>query len=350
MPSDIPDFDIRIDGAALPHPAQRDIQAVTVQDDVDALSMFTIRLYNWDDENLQVSWSDSSLFAVGGAVEISLGHVDDLHKVMLAEITSLEPTFSSGEPPTLTVRGYDYRHRLARARKTRTFSQMKDSVIAGQVARESGLRAEATDTKVSLPHVVQSNQTDLEFLRRRAELIGYEVFVRDKVLYFRPPQNGGRAAVKLALSGDVLEFSPRLTTLGQVSEVTVRGWDTKAKALVLGRAAAGQESSTMGGESSGPKTAQKAFGKAAVADVRGSVATKAQADQMALGRFNDMALAYIQGDVLCEGRPQIQAGEVVEIDGAGTRFSGAYYVLSATHTFSPDDSYRTSLTVRRNAA
>lgn len=348
--SDIPDFDIRINGTPLPAGARRDLRTLTVQEDVDALSMFTLELYNWDDEALRVSWSDSSLFAVGGALEISLGYVDDVKKVMQAEITGLEPTFTADQPPLLTVRGYDYRHRLTRARRTRTFSLMKDSAIAAQVARESGLRAKVQDTKITLTHVVQSNQTDLEFLQRRAHLIGWEVYVKDRVLYFLPPQNDGHAAVTLSLDGDITEFTPRLSTRGQVGDVSVRGWDLKRKAVVVGRARVGQETTTMGGRSTGPSASDRAFGKAAVADVRQPVSTKAEADQRALGQFNELALTYIQGDVTCAGRAALRAGMVVDIAGAGTTFSGPYYVTSATHVLTPDNKYETSLTVRRNAA
>jgi len=348
--SDLPDFNIRINGANLPYPARTDIRSVSVQEDLDSLSMFTLDLYNWDDERLQVSWSDSSLFAVGNEVEIWLGYLDDLHNVMLAEITSLEPTFSADQPPMLTVRGYDYRHRLARGRKTRTFAQMKDSAIASQVAREAGLRAQAKDTKVSLMYVVQSNQTDLEFLRRRAQLIGYEIYVRDKVLYFQPPQSAAKAAAELSLGGDITEFTPRLSALGQVGEVTVRGWDVKQKKEIVGKAGMGQEYSSMGGKSSGPKVANRAFGKASAASVRQPLRSKAEADQIALGHYNELALTYIQGTVVCSGRPQLRAGTVVDIAGAGKTFSGAYYVTSVTHTLTAEDGYQTSLTVQRNAA
>ena len=75
--------------------------------------MFTLELHNWDDERLAVSWSDSALFAVGNEVEIWLGYVGDLHKVMLAEITSLEPEFTADQPPladrsaaTITATGW----------------------------------------------------------------------------------------------------------------------------------------------------------------------------------------------------------------------------------------------------
>jgi phage protein D len=345
----IPDLDVMVNGAPLPLAARDDLRAVTVLDDINALSMFTLVLYNWDQEKLAVSWSDSKLFAIGAEVQIALGLVDNLHRVMTGEITSLEPAFTADEAPTLTVRGYDLRHRLARDQKTRTFSRMKDSAIVAQVARGAGLRAQVTDTKTSLEYVVQHNQTDLEFLQKRARLIGYELYVREKVLYFQPPQHSRPAAATLRIGEEITEFTPRLHTLTQVGEMSVRGWDMKGKQAVVGRSATGSEATTMGGKSSGPQRTRRAFGKASATSVDVPVPTKAQADQMAGGRFEDMALTYIQGEVACTLQPQLRAGQVVGIQGAGSTFSGAYYITSATHSVAPDEGYRTQLEVRRNA-
>ena len=153
--SSVPDFDIRINGSNVPDALKRDITSVTVQEDLAALSMFTLELFNWKQEggNTNATWGDSSLFAIGNEVELRLGFVDDVHKVMLAEITSLEAVFSTSDDQEdlLTVRGFDYRNRLARGRKTRTFSQMKDSAIASQVASGAGLRPQVKDSKVMLP-------------------------------------------------------------------------------------------------------------------------------------------------------------------------------------------------------
>lgn len=344
----IPDFSVKVNGANLPQEARADIRAVTVEEDLDALSMFTLELSNWDDEKLQVSWSDSTLFAIGAEVEVWLGYVDDLHKVMVGEVTGLEPAFTADEPPTLTVRGYDHRHRLARGRRTRTFARIKDSAIAAQVAREAGLRAQATDTKVTLEYVVQSNQSDWEFLRQRAGRLGWEVYVRDKILYFQPPGLAARGSVRLALGEDVSEFTPRLSSLGQEGQVVVRSWDIKQKQAIVSAAGVGQEAAAMG-RASGPKAANRAWGKASTSIVDQPARSKAEADQMALGRYNELALAYVRGSVACAGRSQLQAGMVVDIDGAGRTFSGPYHVTSVTHRLSQDQGYRTSFTVERNA-
>ncbi|WP_329311141.1 phage late control D family protein [Streptomyces sp. NBC_01262] len=346
----VPDLDIRCDGVRLPPDARLDVESVTVLEDLHALSMFTVTLHNWDSERLAVSWSDSPLFAVGTEVRISLGFIGDLHPVMTGEVTSLEPAFTAGRPPTLTVRGYDYRHRLARGQKTRTFTRTRDSAIARQLAREAGLRAEVTDTRTSLDYVVQNNQTDLEFLQKRARLIGYEVHVRDKVLYFRPPQHGRPPSAKLRIGDHISEFTPRLRTLTQVREHSVRGWDVARKQAVVSTVAAGQESTTMGGTVTGPGQVGRAFGRAGSTSIDLPAPNRDRADQMARGQFDELALAYITGEAECAGQPRLHAGEVVEIQGAGTAFSGAYYLDSVSHSVTAAEGYRTSLQVRRNAS
>ncbi|MDT7578852.1 MAG: uncharacterized protein QOK35_112, partial [Pseudonocardiales bacterium] len=339
-----------VNGAALPLPTLQDVRAVTVEESVDEPSTFSIELSNWDDEKLQVAWSDGPLFDVGNAVEIGLGYLDDVRPVLLGEVTSLEPVFTAATTPTLTVGGYGYAHRLARTRRTRSFAAMKDSAIAAQVAREAGLRGEAADTKIVLPYVAQANQTDWAFLRQRAARIGYEVFVRDKTLHFRPPATGARAQQTLSLDGGVTSFRPRLSAVGQVGEVTARGWDVKAKQPVVGRAVTGQEISRMGGRRTGPKTADAAFGRSTTAHVALGPTTKADADMIARGGLDVGALGFVRATVECGGRAGLHAGSVVEIEGAGTRFSGSYYVTTATHVLDAESGYRTTLTVERNAS
>ena len=151
--------------------------------------MFTIQLSAWDETKQSLMWIDDSLFREGNAVEIQMGYESgSLMMRMAGEITGLEPEFSTAQAPTLTVRGYDRRHRLLRGHKTRSFVKMKDSAIARQIAAEAGLTGRVVDSKTTFDYVMQQNQTDLDFLRERARRIGYEVVVEDKIFYFRPPR------------------------------------------------------------------------------------------------------------------------------------------------------------------
>ena len=343
-----PAINIVINGKPLPNPAEADLMTVTVSEDLDAADMFKLELVSWDMVNGKVTWADDSLFAPGNEVKIQMGYGNQLKTLILGEITALEPEFAKDAVPTLIVRGHDQCHRLMRTRKTLSFTKTKDSQIVSKIARAVGLSAKVEDTQVQLDYVLQHNQTDWEFLKERALRIGYEVVVANKTLHFRKPQNTTQKVLTLNGEKDLISFSPRLSTMNQVDRVEVRSWNSKQKKMFTGKADAGKIV-TMGSSSSGPKASKNAFGAASLTIVNQPVYSQQEADKIAEGLLNDMAIAYITGDGTCFGRPDLRAGKVIEIIGIGKRFSGCYYVTSATHTYSQDQGYTTTFTVRRNA-
>lgn len=347
----VPDFNVIINGSPLPAEAMAYVAGVSVDESVELPSMFTLEMTGSDTETQEVPWiDDQKLFAIGNVVEVKLGYADDLETLLIGEITALEPEFVFNRLPSLTVRGYDRRHRLQRGRKTRTFVQQKDSDIASQIASEAGLTAQAEDSGTTHDYVLQANQTDLNFLRERAGRIQYEVVVEDKKLFFRPVANAQGGVLTLAMDNDLLEFYPRLSSAGQVSEVTVRGWSPKDKKELVGQAKAGDEVSTMGGQESGAALVESAFGAAVELLSARPVATQAEADQLAKARLNHRVLELVCGEGSCWGRTDLRAGKVIKLDGVGQRFSGQYYVAAAVHHYSPQRGYQTHFTVRRNAS
>ena len=339
---------VLINGQALSPEVEATLLSVAIAEDLDAPSMFAITLVTWDTIQQKMTWVDDSMFDPGGEVEIQMGYQNTLKTIIVGEITGLEPEFFQDAIPTLVIRGHDLRHRLLRGRKTKSFTKMKDSAIASQIARARGLTPIVEDTKVELEYVLQHNQTDWEFLQERAARIGFEVVVEQKKFYFRSPRHTTPEVLTLTREDGLIEFSPRLSTLTQVQQVEVRGWLPKEKKEVMSKAAAGQEGGTMGGKISGAK-AVKTFGESKNTIVSQPVFSKAEADQIALGQFQEMAIAYITGEGTCLGNADLRAGNVIEITGLGTRFSGLYYVTATEHQHTPDQGYRTLFTVRRNA-
>ena len=342
-----PEVRLRVDEEDFPLDAQADLVSVSVLEDVNATGMFTFTLLCWDGQEMRVTWIDDDRFKEGNSVEIHMGYLDNIEALFSGEITGLEPEFPREQPPTLTVRGYDRRHRLMGRRKTRTFLNMTDSDIANQIAGEWSLSPEVEDTGVTLDYVLQHNRTDFEFLRERAQRIGYEFLVTDTNLQFRPRQNEGSAAITLRREVELLDFSARLTTIGQHEEVFVQGWSPRDKEELVAHAAAGDERAM--GSASGPAQVRDVFGGTADTSVEMPVLNQAEADQLVDGWFAEMALRYVEGQGVCIGRPDLRAGTLVEIEGLGRRFSGSYYVTSTEHSFKPSAGYHTAFTVRRNA-
>jgi uncharacterized protein len=295
MPLLLPEIKVQIDYSALSPEMAASLNTVTVSEDLEAPAMFALKFISHELVSGAVKWADDSLFEASSAVRIQLGYQAPLETVISGEITGLEPEFYRDQASALIVRGYSLSHRLTRGRKTRTFTNMSARGIAGKIAREHGLSAEGEPSKLQMEYISQSNQTDLEFLHSLAKRIGYEVFVEDKTLYFRSPKNDKAKVLTLSFDNDLIEFLPRLSTMGLTGDVEFRSWSSKKKQVFSSKVSVGKENTVMG-SMSGPNKVNKAFAKATIVIADEPVFTQEQADAIALAQFNIMALSYITGE------------------------------------------------------
>jgi phage protein D len=148
----------------------------------------------------------------------------------------------------------------------------------------------------------------------------------------------------------LVAFYPRLTSVAQPTEVSVRGWSAKHKAEVVAEARPFGEIAPMGGQALGTTATESAFGGAANVVTAWPPATQAEADQIARAQLEDAALNYVTGEGVCWGRTDLHAGTVIGIDGIGSRFSGPYYVTGVSHQYTSRHGYQTHFRVRRNAS
>ncbi|MUG93207.1 hypothetical protein F7734_12500 [Scytonema sp. UIC 10036] len=342
----VPSFDIFINGQPLSNlsfDAFTHIVRIVVDDDTELPSMFALELTSAEDsDNLWLD--DDELFAIGAEVKIQFGYSHNLETVINGEITGLEPRFSISDPLSLIVRGYDRRHRLQRGRKTRSFIEQKDSEIAAIIAQQANLSPTVRDSDVTHPYILQANQTDWEFLQQRARQNQYEVVVEGKTLLFQPVGNGNSPNLSLSFNNGLLEFSPYLSSVSQVKEVDVRGWDYQQKSPFLAKSS---EAIDMGGRYKGTQISQE-FGDAIAQISTEPIMSQAEADRLAFACINRTVLNLIVGEGVCLGCTDIRAGRTIEIQDIGDRFSGRYYVTSASHR-SSYEGYYTHFTVRRNA-
>ena len=343
-----PAFRVSVGGSELPPEVAGDVYAVTVVDDVDAASMCVVRMRCWDGVLMKVRWIDEERFAEGAPIDVEFGFGDQMKKLFSGEIVGLEPDFGEDMPPTLALRGYDVRHRLMREQRTHSYLDAKDSDIVSQVAQAAGLQARAKDSQITFPYLLQHNQTDFQFLAARAARIGWELAADGKTLLFRPRPSDGSPELTLRREIELLQFRPRLSTMGQSPKREVRGWSPKDKREVVATAKVGDEGKLMGSTSGGSAT-QRAFSKSGTLLVDRPIHSAEDAEQLAQQGFREMGRAYIQAEGLCIGEPRLHAGMVVKIEGLGERFSGNYYVNLVEHRFDPKAGYRTRFTARRNA-
>ncbi|MDJ0835185.1 MAG: hypothetical protein QNK37_01640 [Acidobacteriota bacterium] len=344
-----PHFKIKLGGKLLDTKTAKDVLRVELSDYLEGAATFTLLVNIWDADRQEFKLIDDKKFAEGVKIEIMLGYVEKTVSLIKGEITGLEPQFHDGESPTMEVVGYDLLSRFQRGRVSRTFTDKKDSDVAKLIAREFGLKPRVDDTGVVHKYLFQRNQSNIDFLRDRARRIGYELNIEDGQLRFRKKIADKKETLELEYGRLLRSFYPRLTTIGQITELSVQGWDPMTKKPIAFKAQKSHLSNTMGGKKHGVAVAVKAFKKREDRIVDIPVRSKQEATQIAKGMFNDVALDYINGEAVSVGDTRIRSGEVVKLTKMGKRFSGRYYITQSTHTVDRVDGYVTRFKVERNA-
>jgi phage protein D len=296
------------------------------------------------------------------------------------EVTSIEGEYHGLTIYTI-IRGYEKSHRLQRSSRTRTFVDMKDSDIAAKIAREAGFtQTDISRTDTTHRHVSQISQTDWDFLRGRAQEIGFEVGVSQGKFFFRKASSakpsGGIGGAISAVAGAVASlagggpptltfqqnlqsFRPRRSAANIPSEVEVRVYDYEKAEVVVGTAPLKTGTAKLDDDPNPQALAGSFTGlpfpiptlpnipglpslglmpsmKARVVSDRpldwGSPATSA-VDEMAKGVAEHLASTILEAEGRCYGNPGVQAGKKIVIGGVAEEFTGEWIVTVARHEF-----------------
>jgi phage protein D len=355
----VPTFQVKVGGKAQGQQVIRDILQVTYKDNIAELDTFDITINNWDAETRAFKYSDDDLFDPGKEVELWMGYMgkDSLRLMVRGEITGLHPSFPSGGGSTLAVSGLNLLHKLRRKKISHAYVDKTDAQIAQIIADRLGIELKVHPAQVQpkYGYVLQSNELDIMFLMHRARQAGYELYVEEDGAdgHSNPPKLvfGVSEAVKqptyeLEYGRSLIEFKPELTTVDQVAEVTVRSWDPVNK-VAIEETAKRSEIGIKGVGAAGNQDAiEESFKQRREIVATTPVNTKAEAKAMALQALTDNAKELVRATASTIGLPDLRAGSIVKIDGAGKRFSGRYFVTATTHTFG-DSGYTTQFECRR---
>ncbi len=332
-------LNVKVDGAALSDEQTSHIRWLSIDSSLHIPDMFIIHF-----EEIEDTFLDSGPFGVGKSIELGLSDAqDNVTTIFKGEITALEPIFDNNRI-ALDIRGYDKAHRLHRGKKSKVFKNVTDSDIVTQVAQAAGLTVDAESTSFVHEHVFQDAMTDFQFLEQRADRIGYILYSENGTLKFKKQTAPSSGELTLTLNENLMSFRPRLTLAEQVDTVTVKGWDPKQKAVVVGTASSSSVNSETGFSGSGGSIAQSAVGSATRLEVRRPTTNQSEATTIAQGILDSVNADFIEADGKADGAPGLHAGMVIEVKGAGQKFSGKYRLTTVHHEYTAGD-YETSFSV-----
>ncbi len=388
----VPRFELKVGGRPMGAEVVDDILQVTYKDSVNEIDSFSIEVNNWDADDRKFKFAPpiktslvdfTGMFDPGTKIELSMGYLNhkSMRRMMLGQITSLEPNFPESAVPTLSIRGLNEIHQLRS--EQHTYSWLKGDVTDTQIAVELGNKpvkkgqpglgikviSNPADNESPDEFVFMNNQYDIVFLLERARRHGYEVYLvedentGERKLYFGLSQNKANAPTyRLEWGRSLINFRPTLSTAKQVSQVTVRGWDRKSNSKIE----VNYTLQDLWKDQNKPKAEidrltqiSKAYANRTEVVTKPPVHTVKEAKQRARAELENQSKRLIEASGSTIGLPDLRAGCNLQIIGFGIQtdasgtlqgqssdFDGEYYVTETTHTISTGG-YRTDFSARR---
>lgn len=341
----IADFKVVLDGTQIA--PEWLLVEIRVENTAGVPDVCVLRFADGDMGSLEDPWpvSNDAAVKLGADLVVSLGSVagGELSAVFHGEVTAIEARSGldriGGSGSELVLTAYDKSHKLHSTSATRTLRQVTVSDVVRKVAGEAGLSvgtlAGATGHGV-METVTQVDESNWAFLSRLARSVGTVLDASVSKLDVVDPTATSAPVATVTWGQDLISFRMRASTLAQVAEVDVRGWDPKAKAAITGTATP-KASSSVGDDE---VAAQVAGTKALVAT--GDLATSADASATAGAIAARLGHERVQGEATFWGTPRVQPGTYVDFKAVGERFAGAHRVVSAVHRLQ-DGTYYTDV-------
>ena len=355
-------------GESLETRAGDGIISVHVDLRMDSPDMFSVEYDMMSLEKLSLI----DVFKPGQKVEIAMGLADEAETLCIGETCYIEPVFDAEVGFRTTISGYHKLHRLTRGQRSKTWgdglkADAAAPTIAQDVIGQSGANVgggddsvttgEMGEAKVKHLYVPQLNASDFDLLTALGADLEYKADPdQESEIKFKQPDATAEAVVTVAREREsegslILSASFRLSTVQQYAAVEVRSWDPIKKKNIVGEALSSQYSfdGTTGFSQTGSALYNSGGSGRKYVVVDMPVNTKEEADTLAQALFDQFSMDFLSGEVTLLGVPAAVPGACIEFTGFGANYDGKYLITAATHTYRPEEGYRTTIGFTRNS-
>ncbi|UFH59981.1 phage late control D family protein [Sulfurovum mangrovi] len=305
--------------------------------------------------DLEFKPKKADLFELGDTIEVHIGYADshqeksDLSILFQGVITNINWNFSEGEYLDISVEAKDYsflmmKHAYKKVIRDTTASEIVKKIVSevyGNLFAED--KRKIVSTEVMYDQIENQKENDYLFIQTLAQQYGYEFFVDNDLLYFRPVPKKQSSTLTLRYGQEILGFKPELNMEKEVSKVKVVGLELSgSKEPIVGEAVA--DEATFSDTKEGIKALLKKLNRIEY-EVREPVKSKEEATKRAEAIMQNFSLNSFKAEIRSVGIPDLKPGITISLLGLGKKFSCDYYIEKSVHSFS-ESGYETVLQVR----
>jgi len=321
-------FTVKVEGKAIPQTLQ--VYSVNIIRDANRVPVAKLTIVDGEPSREDFAVSATDQFLPGKEITITAGHQGNEDPVFTGIIVLHGISIRRNGSSQLKVECRDKVFRMTLGKKSVYYKDIKDSDLANDLLGKYQLSpVKIADTKNKHASLVQYDCSDWDFLLSRMDVNGKLVLVRDGGVEIRDPDFSLTPALSLKHGATILEFDAEMDVRNQYAAVKALGWDPDNQ-QILSIDAASPAKVKENGNISADQLA-KVTGLDAMVLRHGGHISREELQAWADACWQKSRLAKIRGRVSCDGFAKIQAGDLLTLDGLGTRFNGNVFVSGIRH-------------------
>jgi Rhs element Vgr protein len=316
--------------------------AISVVKTVNKIASATLVIQDGQADTGTFPLADGDLFTPGNTIEIGAGDSDTSQNIFTGIIIKQSLKVRNSVAPQLIV---ECRHKAIKAtigRKSAYFHEMTDSDILSEILERTGFSSNELDleqTTTSHKEMVQYNTSDWDFIVSRAEANGQVVLTNDEKVVTKQPAVEDSVDLSLLHGSTIIELDVEMDSRNQYKSVKTKSWDMANQEVAESDAKTPDKLEEQG------ILEAETLANVASPDVfilnHGAAISSEERQSWADSFLLKSRLSKIRGRVKFQGIAAINPGNVIELAGLGSRFSGKAFVSGVRQDYNLNEGWKT---------
>lgn len=328
--SDLPTFTILSNGEAIKEEYQ--ILSINVKRIANRITDATIIVFDGDPSIEDFPVSNSPDFIPGSEIEIQAGYHRDEETIFKGIVVKNKVRSYKNKPSTLRVSCKDEAVKLSVGRHSSYFYELSDAEALEEIIESAGLTPDVESTDTTHQELIQYNCTNWDFLVSRAEVNNKLVYTEDGTIRIAAPDLGKDVVLNLLYGGNVLDFEMELDASQQFEAVNGYAWNAAGQELieVEGNPPPGSFPGNIDGNELAKVIGLEQFELRHAGQLKDT-----ELQSWVDAKWLKSQLGKVRGRIKIQGISSIKPGEMLEMQGAGDRFNGKFFVSGIQHDINP---------------
>ncbi|MBP0904188.1 type VI secretion system tip protein VgrG [Mariniflexile gromovii] len=315
-------FDILIDNQLVDPGYQ--VLSISILKEVNRIPTARIVIKDGDSSDESFEISEKENFLPGKTISIKIGRNSTNKQLFKGVIIKHGIKVKESGETELILDCRDEAVKMTLGRHNNYYENFKDSEIMEEIiGRYGALTHDVDATNLSHLEMVQHHSTDWDFLLTRAEANGKIVVVDDGKINIKAPVTNSDPAISVLFGSTIIDFEAEMDARNQWASVEAKSWDYSSQDMFSHTT--DSVSINEPGNVSGQKLSETLSPEKFELRHTGQ-AIEEELQEWTKSIMQISRLSKIQGRAKFIGFGDVKPGQLIELQGVGSRFEGKAYV------------------------